>query len=349
MKTPRGTTGTIVEKTGSFASRHPALLLGTAAAALSAVWVAQRARKAERDNPAEGKFIEVDGVKLHYRERGRGPAVVLLHGNAVSLQDFVGSGVFDKLAARCRVIAFDSPGFGHSERPRDRLWTASAQAELLHKAFALLDIEKPVVVGHSWGTLIALGLALDHQPDLRGLVLISGYYYPTLRFDAPLAVPVALPIVGDVMRYTVTPLAMRATLNGAIKTMFAPRPVPRDYFDPVSRELMLRPSQLRAVAEDAAFMVPAASSFHERYGELQLPVTILAGGEDKVIDPQANSCALHRDLPHSDLKVFPGVGHMLHYAEPDDVVAAVERMVFPASVAPLDQTPVDRLRAVSGS
>ncbi|MFM0204898.1 alpha/beta hydrolase [Paraburkholderia fungorum] len=190
-------------------SRKPAGALAAAAAvaAAGAVWVRYRAGNAERDNPPIGSVVEVDGVPLHYVDKGEGPAVVLLHGNAVLLQDFVGSGLIDRLAERHRVIAFDRPGFGYSGRPRDRLWTTQAQATLIQQALTLLGIEQPVVLGHSWGTLVALGMAVGAAADVRGLVLVSGYYYPTVRADVALAAPAALPVLGDVLRYTVSPLA----------------------------------------------------------------------------------------------------------------------------------------------
>ncbi|WP_336470427.1 alpha/beta fold hydrolase, partial [Caldimonas tepidiphila] len=97
-------------------------------------------------------------------------------------------------------------------------------------------------------------------------------------------------------------------------------------FGTLSREMMLRPSQLRALAEDAAFMVPAAMKFSRRYRELKMPVTILAGAEDKVVDPQAHAARLHKEIPHSDLHVLPAEGHMLHYAVPEKVVEAVDRV-----------------------
>src|SRR5215210_1859292 len=153
-------------------------LFATCALAATAAYVAYRARKAEREHPPTGRFIEVDRVKLHYLERGDGPAVVLLHGNGATATDFEGSGLIDALAARHRVIAFDRPGFGYSERPRKRIWTPHAQAALLARALDRLDVQQPVVVAHSWGTLVALQLAVDFPQRLRGLVLVSGYYFP---------------------------------------------------------------------------------------------------------------------------------------------------------------------------
>jgi pimeloyl-ACP methyl ester carboxylesterase len=298
-----------------------AVALGVATAA----WVQRRARRAERDHPPEGFLLDIDGVRLHCVERGAGPPVVLIHGNLVWHRDFEASGLIDRLARNHRVIAFDRPGFGHSTRPRDRLWTPSAQAALLHQALATLGVEGPVVVGHSMGTMVALALALDHPADVRKLVLLGGYFYPTLRGDALLIAPAALPVVGDVLRYTVTAVSVRLMLDKLVAAMFSPRDVPPGFLAALSPEMMLRPVQLRANAEDAAFMIPQAGSNSERYAELRMPVAIFAGADDKVIDPEAHSVRLASELDQSTLAVLPEVGHMVHYAALDAIVAAIEQ------------------------
>ena len=89
-----------------------------AALALTALVNYRLAKKAERDNPPIGRFVELDGVRLHFVERGEGEPLVLLHGNGSMLEDFESSGLIDMAAAEYRVIAFDRPGHGHSERPR---------------------------------------------------------------------------------------------------------------------------------------------------------------------------------------------------------------------------------------
>jgi pimeloyl-ACP methyl ester carboxylesterase len=310
----------------SFATSRAGVLTGAAvSAAATAIWVEVQARRAEREHPPTGKFLDIDGVHLHYVERGEGPAVVLIHGNTVSMEDFEASGLIDRLALTHRVIAFDRPGFGHSDRPRDRLWTPSAQGRLFHAALAQLGVGRPVVVGHSMGTLVALAMALDRPAEVRSLVLLGGYYYPSLRVDALLTAPVALPVLGDVMRYTVTAVSGRAMIKGLVKGMFSPNEVPPQFFSVLSREMLLRPVQLRANAEDAAFMIPEATSHSDRYRELRLPVTIIAGDGDKVVDHEAHSKRLHADVPQSELLIVPDAGHMVHYVAPERVVAAVDR------------------------
>ena len=303
------------------------LLAATALGAVaSAVWVQAKARRAELAHPPTGQFMEVDGVHLHYVECGEGPTVVLLHGNAVTLRDFEASGLLDSLATSHRVIAFDRPGFGHSSRPRDRLWTPSAQADLLAAALQQLGAGPALVVGHSMGTMVATALALNHPQCVRGLALLGGYYYASARVDALLVAPVALPVLGDVLRYTATALTARAMLGKMVKVMFSPRPVPSVFGAVLSREMLLRPVQLRADAEDGTFMVPAAASAQSRYGELaDLPVLLVAGEKDRIVDPDAQSGRLHRELPRSTMVVLPKTGHMVHYD------AAVRALVLTAA------------------
>lgn len=110
--------------------------------------------------------------------------MVFLHGVQGMIEEMEASGAVERVARRHRTVVFDRPGYGYSARPRNRLWTPGRQAAFLVKAFATLGLERPVVVGHSWGTLVALTLALDHPEAVGGLILIGGYYYPTARLDA---------------------------------------------------------------------------------------------------------------------------------------------------------------------
>jgi pimeloyl-ACP methyl ester carboxylesterase len=89
---------------------------------------------------------------------------------------------------------------------------------------------------------------------------------------------------------------------------------------------MLRPWQLRASAAEAALMVPAAARLAKRYGELQVPLALIAGAEDRVANVEHNSVRLHRDVRGSELRVLPGLGHMIHYAAQNEVVEAVNAL-----------------------
>jgi pimeloyl-ACP methyl ester carboxylesterase len=283
-----------------------------------------RVRQVEREHPPTGRFVIVDGVRLHYLEKGEGPPVVLLHGNVVTAADFDLSGVLNLAAKRHRVIAFDRPGFGYSDRPHGSAWTPAAQAELLRHAFSALGIERPIVLGHSWGAVVALVLALNHPDAVSGLVLLSGYYHPTLRADVLLSLPAAIPVLGGVLRYTVSPLIGTAVLPLLIRGMFAPCSVPERFTKGFPRGMPVRPQQIRAESQDGATMVPAVVAMRDRYRELSLPVVIMAGTKDRVADVGRHAVWLHDEIPHSILHLIPDVGHMLHYAVPEQVADAIE-------------------------
>lgn len=304
--------------------RNTYLLAAGAALAAAAIVVRQRTLDAERDNPPHGAFVEVDGIRLHYVERGQGQPVVLLHGDGSMLQDFESSGLIDLVAQQYRVIAFDRPGYGYSDRPRTTIWTPQAQARLLHKAMQKIGVEQPIVVGHSFGTQVAVALGLDFPDDVKSLVLMSGYYYPTPRIDVPLLSPPAVPIIGDLLRYTISPLLGRALWPAMKRRIFGPAEAPQRFEEQFPVWMNLRPSQLRAAAADAALMIPAAFTMRHRYHELTMPVVIMAGDSDLHANMHVHSEQLHHELPHSTFHVSRGVGHMLHHFVQNEVMDAID-------------------------
>ena len=313
---------------------HP-YLAGAAAGVIglaAAAFINHRlARRTEHDNPPAGKFVEVDGVRLHYVERGQGEPLVLLHGNGSMIQDFASSGLIDMAAKRYRVIAFDRPGFGHSERPRSTIWTAEAQAELIEAALRELGVTKATVLGHSWGCSVAVALAL-RSPDLVGsLVLGSGYYYPSVRADVlPMSGP-AVPVLGDAVRFTVSPILARLMWPLLMRKMFGPAPVPEKFEHGFPKEMTFRPSQIRASAAESALMIPGAFAARERYSEMKMPVVIVAGEDDRLIDVDDQSARLHSELPQSTIHRVPGSGHMVHQTAPNVVMAAIDEAAASAA------------------
>ncbi|HJW57710.1 MAG TPA: alpha/beta hydrolase [Burkholderiaceae bacterium] len=305
--------------------RNMTWIAAGAALAAAALLVRQRTQRAEHEHPPAGHFMYVDGVRLHYVERGQGQPLVLLHGDGSMIQDFEISGLIDLAASKYRVIVFDRPGYGYSRRPRDRIWGPQAQAALLHHALQLLDVEQPIVLGHSWGTMVALSLALDYPNYVKSLVLLSGYYYPTVRIDAPLLSPPALPVIGDLMRYTVSPLIGRMIWPLLKWRIFTPAPVTERFSSEFPVWMALRPLHLRASAAEAAMMIPSAFMLSKRYHELSVPSVIVAGDGDTYVNTHVHSEHLHRDLPQSEYRTVPGAGHMVHHLAPQQVMAAIDR------------------------
>lgn len=293
--------------------------------AVSALANHQLAKRAERRNPASGRFLDVDGVRLHYIERGEGPPLVLLHGNGSMIEDFEASGLIDRAARHYRVIVFDRPGFGHSTRPRRRVWTADAQAELFHAALKQIGVSRALILGHSWGASIAVALALRHPQAVSGLVLASGYYYPSARVDAAILSGPAVPLLGDVARYTIAPIAGRLMWPLLMRKIFGPAPVPTK-FRRFPKEMAVRPSQIRAAAAESAMLVPTAAATFANYAALKMPVVILAGAEDRLIDTAEQSRRLHHHITQSTFRPVPGSGHMVHQTNPEAVMSAIEEV-----------------------
>ena len=273
-------------------------------------------------NPPIGEFLAIDGVRLHFIMRGDpdAPPLVMFHGNGALLQDLTISGLVDAASKKFRVICFDRPGFGHSSRPRTFIWSPERQAELFAAALTRLGVERMLVLGHSWGTLVALAMAASRDGKrVKGLVLISGYYFPTWRFDVWFAGIAAIPVIGDALRYTISPISSWLGLPLFAKKTFAPRPVPEIVKKEYPRLMLIRPSQLRAVAEDSAFLLPSAAMLTMSYRRLKCPTAIIAGRDDEVIDSE-QAVRLQKAMPHAAVTLVPEAGHMVHYFVTDQIV-----------------------------
>lgn len=307
------------------------LLVVVAAGVFLPALVVVAAKLSERRHPPLGRFIEADGIRLHYVERGDAgaPPVVLFHGNGAMIQDLAAAGLIDLLARRYRVICFDRPGFGYSRRPRLRRMTPEAQAAVFEAALKKLNVREPVVFGHSWGTLVALALALrdsDARRPVKGLVLAAGYYFPTRRWDVWMVSTPAIPVIGDIMCYTISPILGWLLARTMIRNLFAPDAVPQAFKDQFPLGLALRPSQLRTTAEESALMIPAAARLQSQYRSLSCPLAIYAAGADSLIELDQGP-RLQRHTNASVLHTVQKSGHMLHYAVPEEIVGSIDAMM----------------------
>lgn len=120
-----------------------------------------------------GRVVLVDGGSIHYVEQGPkdGTPVVLIHGLSGQLQHFT-YGLSELLAKDFRVIAIDRPGCGYSTRENDEFSCPEAQGRMINEALDMLNVEKPILVGHSLGGSVALAMALDRPDQIGALALI---------------------------------------------------------------------------------------------------------------------------------------------------------------------------------
>jgi pimeloyl-ACP methyl ester carboxylesterase len=258
--------------------------------------------------------------------------VVILHGNASLMQDFLVSGVYDALVDTHRVIVLDRPGYGYSTRPRARTWTPAAQAEVIGGALETLGCGAAVVVGHSWGVLPALALARRQPERVRSLVLLSGYYFPVSRADVAMAASGSVPVIGDILRYTITPVVGLLIMPLFLRALFSPASTPDRFRREFPWPMLLRPRQLRASLADGAMMTRAAEELSRDYRLLTMQTTIVAGENDRIVDTAAQSHRLRSELPNAEIETVPVAGHMIQHIAPDIVTRAIRRAALaPAS------------------
>jgi pimeloyl-ACP methyl ester carboxylesterase len=284
----------------------------------------------ERADPPVGRFVEVEGGRLHIVERGSAdaPPVVLLHGASGNLGDMQ-LALGERLAARYRVILIDRPGHGWSDRPDGRDDASPArQAALIHQALARIGVMRPVLLGHSWAGAVATAYALDFPGEVAGLVLLAPVTHPWPGGVSWINNLVATPLIGPpVARTLMLPVGYFLVASG-VKSVFAPQSPPPGYPAATGVQMILRPSEFIANAQDLAGLKAFVTAPAPRYGEIAAPVIIISGdSQDKVVSTNIHSRAIARQLPHARLIVLPGVGHMVQYAAPERVVQAIDELM----------------------
>jgi pimeloyl-ACP methyl ester carboxylesterase len=286
-------------------------------------------RSIERAHPPAGRFVEVTGGRIHLVELGPATAapVVLLHGASGNLED-MRLALGDRLAERHRVILVDRPGHGWSDRPGGSADASPArQAALIHEALQRIGIRRAVIVGHSWSGALAAAYALAYPHAVSGLLLLApvthpwnggvGWYNPILT----------TPVMGPLFARTIALPIGKLMIGPVVTSVFAPHTPPQDYAGRTAVQLVLRPAQLIANAEDLAQLKSFVSAQAPNYGAIAAPVTILAGDLDYVVSPQIHAEAIAAVLPRARLIVLPGVGHMIHHVAAEAAAGAIAELV----------------------
>lgn len=303
-----------------------AAALGIIAAAL-ALHARAYTRRVEARFPPQGRFIEFDGVRLHVCEAGprEGPRLLLVHGASANLRE-LWTPLAEACAAERRLIAYDRPGMGHSERPRRNSWTMAYQAACAAAVLKESGEDPAIVVAHSLGAAVALRLALEHPRLVRGLVLIAPASHPYPWKPAWWARLSATPLLGEAFCGLIVP-ALGPVISGAsIANNFWPAQAPRAYVEEAGVPLIFRPRAFRASALDVCASNAEFAAQRCRYGEIFTPAIIVTAEKDRIVSPKRHARALAADLPAAELVIAPDTGHMPHRLRTDLVIAAIRRV-----------------------
>jgi pimeloyl-ACP methyl ester carboxylesterase len=280
----------------------------------------------ERQYPPAGRFVEVTGGRLHVLERGQpdAPVVVLLHGASGNLQD-VNAALGALLATRYRVIMIDRPGHGWSDRPGgDDDASPARQAALIAQALEKLGVARAILVGVSWSGALATNYALTFQERVTGLVLLApvSHRWPGgIAWNYRLA---SMPVLGPLFVRTALMLLAYPMLDRLVGAAFAPQAMPDGYPARAALALALRPGEFLANARDVANLKANVTLQAHRYGEIRVPVVIVAGDRDTTVSPDIHSKALAAAIPNAKLIILPGVGHIIHHAKAELVIGEID-------------------------
>lgn len=273
------------------------------------------ARRVTKGFPPEGKFIDVGADRVHYTDRGQGPAIVFVHGLCGNLRNFAYLDM-DRLARSHRVIVIDRPGAGRSVRGADSPANIYAQARMVAQCIEKLGLDKPVLVGHSLGGAISLAVGLNHPHVVRRLALIAPLTHaesaPPGAFGG-LVLP--SPLVRRLVSWTLAiPLSI-INSRKAIAAVFAPETMPRDFPFKGGGLLGLRPHVFYAASSDLVSAPEDLPDMERRYASMTVPVDVLYGRGDRILNVKRQGEALKQKLDRVNLRIIDG-GHMLPVTQP---------------------------------
>ena len=294
-------------------------------AASLVIFTAVTARRVERALPPRGRFLDVEGARIHYLDKGSGPAIVILHGLGGQMGNFTHS-LLDRLTDKFRVILVERPGSGYSTRAPGASARLSAQAETVAQFMRILKLEHPLLVGHSLGGAVALAVALNHPETIRGLALIAPLTHVPEAVPGPFR---ALEIRSNILRWLLawtvaTPLSIRRG-QSVLNVIFSPAPAPADFATRGGGLLGLRPQSFYNTSMDMISVDADLKTMVDRYPSLKVPVSILYGTSDRVLDHQLHGVNMKSKLPALHLELLEAGGHMLPISAPDLTANFIKR------------------------
>ena len=179
--------------------------------------------------PFKSRFLDVDGVRMHYVDEGSGPAILMLHGNPT--WSFYYRELIKALRDRHRVIAPDHIGCGLSDKPKAYPYTLATHIANVSRLIDARKLQDVTLVVHDWGGAIGMGWAVKHADRVRRLVVLNSAAF--VGGAMPWRIRVCgWPVVGD--------LAVRG-LNGFVRASFVMACAKRDRMTPAVRAGYLAP------------------------------------------------------------------------------------------------------------
>lgn len=311
-----------------------------------------RASQITRKLKPDGRFMVIDGVRLHYHfypvalDNQDAPVLTFLHGASGNAYDtrlaFLGT-----LRGKYPLLFIDRPGLGFSERQRKGHVTPREQARVIAGLLKKLEVTNAVVVGHSLGGSVAAALGLVAPDRVKGLAFLAPVSHPWpggVNWYYSLA---SMPLIGRLFCWTLTlPIAERLA-SCAITSVFSPDQPPENYLSDTRVPLLFRPEAFRANALTITRLKQAVTEQSKDYATLVQPTLIVTGTQDSVVWPSIHCEGLLTSLPDAELMVLDRAGHMPHHTHTQKIVQGLERLMCRVETqVEYDQRSVGRQRAM---
>lgn len=248
---------------------------------------------------ASSKFIHIEDQRIHYRDEGSGDVILLIHGTASSLHTW--DEWADELKKKFRVVRMDLPGFGLTGPDLSDRYEVSDDTKLLSKFLTALNIESAHLVGSSLGGRIAWQYALDNPKQVTTLTLMNALGYPQEKWPPPIEMA-QWPIFDSVMEK----FSPRFMYTIGLKDVYYNDSMVTDTLVDRYFELSRFPGNLTAFPKRVKARLDKDSSLIPK---IRVPTLVIWGEEDLYFPVEA-AYRFNKDIPKSEIVVFPNVGHL---------------------------------------
>ncbi len=271
-----------------------------------------------------GRVLDLPGGDLNVTDRGPrdAPTILLVHCYTCSIDYW--RRLEPLLRRDHRVIAVDLLGHGDSEKPKDG-YSMEHQADTIAEALDELGAKKVLAVGQSLGGPVSTALAQRHPDKVRGLVIMDSSSQ-TKYVNLPLTAKIArAPVIGPAIKQVVPDSTIHKELSKAFHEGFE---FPDAFVDDVKG--MTYTAFAESPKEGGDFT--DAKHLDERIAGTGLPVTVIFGAEDRIVNP--DSADDYRDIPRAKVVVLPGIGHTPQMEAPARSAALVRAQSKEAPARP---------------
>tara|TARA_B100001057_G_scaffold500222_1_gene614134 strand:- start:1551 stop:2510 length:960 start_codon:yes stop_codon:yes gene_type:complete len=267
---------------------------------------------AEKNVPKTGEVLNINGFKTHGYIEGYGAQdIVFIHGAHVNLRDWVFASrpisILDS-----RGIYIDRPGFGYSERD-DTEWNAERQADQARAYLKKIKGNNPILVGHSWGALVAMTWAAKYPEEVKGIISIGGLNMPFYGVSKIVNDIGLINLAYELYFTNIASKVDRGSIKKFASRMFRPQDIPEGYLEYIGSDLSRRLPTIKANKSDLSVTSNALNRNFSLYDNIDMPVEIIHGEKDFLLPVKNQAVAFNEVMPNSRLHILPKVGHMAHH------------------------------------